>query len=144
MEQGISAGAPTLSKAERDFITHGEGVIPPVIVVQLLKQVNGTIAKSLDFECAPFAHSRTWTGCRHSLRISVNYCFREPSQTHTPPRRLGNRVHAPSRSRPHLFFNETLKCVKVAVGERGLTCAYMLVVVVVYECTAFLCFSCCK
>lgn len=46
-------------KAERDFITHGEGVIPPVIVVQLLKQVNETIAKSLDFECASFAQSRT-------------------------------------------------------------------------------------
>lgn len=56
---------------------------------------------------------------------------------HTPPpRRLGDRVHAPSHTQPHSFFIETLKCVKFAVGERELTCTYVLVMVM-YECTAF-------
>lgn len=58
---------PVLGKAERDFITHGEGakcesvlcdVVAPVNVVQLLKEVNGAINKSADFECVPSTHSR--------------------------------------------------------------------------------------
>lgn len=53
----------------------------------------------------------------HWEPVYINY-FREPSRTHTPPRRLGDRVHAPSHSQPHLFFIETLKCVKFAVNER--------------------------
>lgn len=36
----------------------------------------------------------------------VKQCFREPSQTHSPPCRLGDRVHAPSHPQPHFFFFE--------------------------------------
>lgn len=50
---------------------------------------------------------------------------------HTPPHRLGDRVHAPSHSQPHLFFINTFKCVKYAAGERELTRMRVLVTVVV-------------
>lgn len=135
---------------QREILWHDEGAkcelvlctpVPPVTVVQPLKQTQSPNLQTLNV--CPFAHSRVWIGCRHSLRISVYYYFREPSHTHTPPHRLGDRVHAPSHSQPHLFFIETSKCVKFAVGERELTCTYVLVMVL-YECTAFLCSNYCK
>lgn len=61
---------PTLGKAERDFITHGEGakcepalcaLVPPVNVG---KEVKGAITKPADFECAHVQESELDAGAR--------------------------------------------------------------------------------
>lgn len=65
----MSPGAPTLGKAERDFIKHAEGVIPPVIVLQPLKRVNGVITKSLDL-CT----LHTFKNLNWMLSLTGNQC----------------------------------------------------------------------